>query len=248
MSVQHSDVFPHIAVHLTSTHGALLTLSSASCQCANIPARMCQDGPCINSCLTLVLPPGVVGNSWIWMSMVMRQYLTKRLAVSRTSRKTAGVITDLHGLSPETCRWHQWRRHAHTYTLTVGALHSYPRACQHVIDGPVDPSDWWMSSSAQGSLENTRSLKKRCNWNLFTEVVNKRYFGRGMKRVELSTAFLHTHTHFQTERERECSKLISISSASTALLALKDEKISDFFSLFIPASLFLRIIQAAHLN
>lgn len=63
------------------------------------------------------------------------------------------------------------------------------------------PSDWWMSSSALGSVANTRRLKKRCNWNLFDEVVNKRYFGQGMKRVELSTVF-YTRTRFQTERER----------------------------------------------
>lgn len=49
--------------------------------------------------------------------MVTCQYLTKWLAFFRSSRKTVGVITDFHGLSQETCRWHQWCWHC-TYTPT----------------------------------------------------------------------------------------------------------------------------------
>lgn len=51
------------------------------------------------------------------LSMVTCQYLTKRLAFFRSSGKTARVIPDLHVLSPETCRWHQWCWHC-THTPT----------------------------------------------------------------------------------------------------------------------------------
>lgn len=73
---------------------------------------------------------------------VTRQYLMKQAAFFRSSRKTTGIFTDLRNLSPETPGWHHWhwhRTHKHTYTPTVGALQSYPRTCQHVIDGTGEP-------------------------------------------------------------------------------------------------------------